>query len=366
MGAHGGADRAPDRACGGHRARAAGRTRERDRTPVRLPDRRRRLRRRRLAERLATAGSGCWSSTARRTSAATPTTGTTTPAYWCTPTGRTSFTPTPATSSTTCRASPQWRPYEHRVLASVDGRLLPVPINLDTVNRLYGLELSAFEMEDLARARGRAQGAHRRPPKTWSSRKVGRDLYKKFFRGYTRKQWGLDPSELDASVTARIPTRTNRDDRYFTDTYQAMPRPATRACSRTCCDHPNIKLMLDTDYREIATMVAVAAHRLHRPDRHLLRPPPRPPALPLACDFEHVTLRRRSSCSRCGTVNYPNELRLHAGHRVQAPHRPEHRQTSVWPTSTRAPRATPTTRCRARERGALQAIRGRWPRTRRT
>ena len=53
--------------------------------------------------------------------------------------------------------------------------------------------------------------------------KVGRELYEKFFRNYTRKQWGLDPSELDASVTARVPVRTNRDDRYFTDTYQAMP-----------------------------------------------------------------------------------------------------------------------------------------------
>ena len=56
-----------------------------------------------------------------------------------------------------------------------------------------------------------------------SSASVGRELYEKFFRNYTRKQWGLDPSELDAAVTARVPVRTNRDDRYFTDTYQAMP-----------------------------------------------------------------------------------------------------------------------------------------------
>jgi UDP-galactopyranose mutase len=65
--------------------------------------------------------------------------------------------------------------------------------------------------------------------------KVGRELYEKFFRGYTRKMWDLDPSELDASVTARVPTRTNKDDRYFTDTYQAMPLHGYTICSRTCC-----------------------------------------------------------------------------------------------------------------------------------
>ena len=53
---------------------------------------------------------------------------------------------------------------------------------------------------------------------------VGKELYEKFFKGYTKKQWDLDPSELDASVTARVPTRTNKDDRYFTDSFQAMPK----------------------------------------------------------------------------------------------------------------------------------------------
>jgi len=80
---------------------------------------------------------------------------------------------------------------------------------------------------------------------------VGRELYQKFFKHYTSKQWGLDPSELDAAVTARIPTRTNRDDRYFTDTYQAMPlRGYTRMFERMLA-HPNIKILLNTDYHEI-------------------------------------------------------------------------------------------------------------------
>jgi UDP-galactopyranose mutase len=80
---------------------------------------------------------------------------------------------------------------------------------------------------------------------------VGRELYEKFFRNYTRKQWGLDPSELDASVTSRVPTRTNRDDRYFTDTYQAMPLHGYTRMFEKMLDHPNIKVLLNCDYREI-------------------------------------------------------------------------------------------------------------------
>src|SRR3954464_11701730 len=116
----------------------------------------------------------------------------------------------------------EWRPYQHRVLASVDGQLVPIPINLDTLNRLFNLNLSSAEMtswlERVAEPRDMIVTAEDAVVS-----KVGRDLYQKFFRGYTTKQWGLDPSELDAQVTARIPTRTNRDDRYFGDRYQAMP-----------------------------------------------------------------------------------------------------------------------------------------------
>src|SRR3954466_15533067 len=116
----------------------------------------------------------------------------------------------------------EWRPYQHRVLASVDGQHVPMPINLDTVNKLYGLNLTSFELDDFF-AKVAEKPAALKTSEDVVVARVGRELYNKFFRGYTRKQWGLDPSELDASVTARVPTRTNRDDRYFTDTYQAMP-----------------------------------------------------------------------------------------------------------------------------------------------
>jgi UDP-galactopyranose mutase len=81
--------------------------------------------------------------------------------------------------------------------------------------------------------------------------RVGRELYEKFFRGYTRKQWDLDPSELDASVTARIPVRTNTDDRYFTDTHQFMPLHGYTRMFENMLDHRNITIVVNTDYRDI-------------------------------------------------------------------------------------------------------------------
>ncbi|HEX2089181.1 MAG TPA: UDP-galactopyranose mutase [Actinomycetota bacterium] len=147
-----------------------------------------------------------------------------------------------------------WRPYEHRVLASVDGRLVPIPINLDTINEIYGLRLSSFEVEKFFASRAEPVEKVRTSEDVVVT-KVGRELYEKFFRGYTRKQWGLDPSELDAKVTSRVPVRTNRDPRYFTDTYQAMPRDGYTRMFQRILDHPRIKLMLNTDYREIASFM---------------------------------------------------------------------------------------------------------------
>lgn len=144
-----------------------------------------------------------------------------------------------------------WRPYEHRVLARVDGQLLPIPINRTTINGLYGLDLQTEEECDAFFASRAEPVEHCRTSEDVVVSKVGRELYEKFFRGYTRKQWGLDPSELDAQVTARIPTRTNTDDRYFTDTFQAMPLHGYTRMFQRMLSHPNIKVMVQTDYREI-------------------------------------------------------------------------------------------------------------------
>jgi UDP-galactopyranose mutase len=147
-----------------------------------------------------------------------------------------------------------WRPYQHRVLACVDGQLLPIPINLNTVNRLYGTSFTSFQLEEFFRSVAEPCAQIRTSEDVIVS-KVGRELYEKFFRNYTRKQWGLDPSELDASVTSRVPVRTNRDDRYFTDTYQVMPLHGYTKMFERMLSHPNIKILLNTGYREIEGVI---------------------------------------------------------------------------------------------------------------
>jgi UDP-galactopyranose mutase len=145
----------------------------------------------------------------------------------------------------------EWRPYEHRVLARVDGLLLPIPINRTTINRLYGLALDT-EAEVQRFLEQRAEPIpYVRSSEDVVVARVGRDLYEKFFRGYTRKQWKRDPSELHASVCGRIPVRTNEDDRYFTDPFQRMPADGYTAMIGRILDHPLVDVALETDYEDV-------------------------------------------------------------------------------------------------------------------
>jgi len=144
----------------------------------------------------------------------------------------------------------EWRPYQHKVLASVDGQYVPMPINLNTINKLYGTNMTSFQLKEFFESVAEERESIQTSEDVIVS-KIGRELYEKFFRNYTRKQWGLDPSELDASVTARVPTRTNRDDRYFTDRYQVMPLHGYTRMFEKMLAHPNIKVLLNTDYREV-------------------------------------------------------------------------------------------------------------------
>jgi UDP-galactopyranose mutase len=144
-----------------------------------------------------------------------------------------------------------WRPYEHRVLAAVDGKKVPMPINRTTINELYGLGLASDEdVEQFLAERAEAVD-YVRTSEDVVVAKVGRELYEKFFRGYTRKQWQRDPSELHASVCARIPIRTNTDDRYFTDSFQNMPADGYAAMFERILDHDLIDVSLETDYWDV-------------------------------------------------------------------------------------------------------------------
>lgn len=198
----------------------------------------------------------------------------------------------------------EWRPYRHRVLAKVDGKLVPIPINLTTLNRLYGLTMNAEQAEAFLAAR--AEPVER--PRTSEDvviGKVGRELYEKFFRGYTRKQWGLDPSELDKSVTSRVPTRTDDDDGYFNDSFQMMPRLGYTRLFEKMLAHPNIKVLLNTDFREIRHDIGYDHLIYSGPideffDYRLGKLPYR------SLRFQHETLERENF-QPVGVVNYPSE-----------------------------------------------------------
>jgi UDP-galactopyranose mutase len=144
-----------------------------------------------------------------------------------------------------------WRPYEHRVLANVDGRRVPIPINRTTINALYGTDLDDEGVARFLAQRAEPRGEIRSSEDVIVSR-VGSELYARFFQGYTRKQWGRDPSQLDASVCGRIPTRTNADDRYFTDRFQAMPAEGFTVMADRMTAHPRIDRVLGADYHAIA------------------------------------------------------------------------------------------------------------------
>jgi UDP-galactopyranose mutase len=198
-----------------------------------------------------------------------------------------------------------WRPYEHRVLARVGAQLVPIPINIDTVNRLYGLALDETTIQAFYDSvREPRSEIHTSEDVVLNA--VGRDLYEKFFRGYTRKQWGLDPSQLAASVAARIPTRTNRDDRYFTDTFQCMPAQGYTRMFERMLDHPNIRVETGIDYFACKDRLRTAHTVYTGPiDAYFHYCYGKLPYRSL--HFEHEHLADTAQFQPVGTVNYPND-----------------------------------------------------------
>lgn len=201
----------------------------------------------------------------------------------------------------------EWRPYEHRVLAYVRGKLVPIPINRTTLNELFDADLKTDE-EAAAYLASRAEPVEEiKTSEDVVINAVGEELYKLFFRGYTRKQWGLDPSELDKQVTSRIPTRTNTDDRYFGDTFQAMPLEGYTRMFERMLDHPLIEFRTGVDFAELKD----SAHDLAD---HIVYTGPideyfdfRFGKLPYrSLKFDHQTLEQEQF-QAVAVVNYPSE-----------------------------------------------------------
>ena len=198
----------------------------------------------------------------------------------------------------------EWRPYEHRVLAKVREMLVPIPINRTTLNALFDANLRTDEEAEAFLASRAEPVEDIRTSEDVVINAVGRELYELFFRGYTRKQWDLDPSELDKSVTSRIPTRTNTDDRYFTDTFQAMPKDGYTAMFKRMLNHPLIEIRTGVDFSEVRDQVE-AEHIVYTGpideyfDYRFGKLPYR------SLKFDHKTLEQKRY-QPVGTVNYPS------------------------------------------------------------
>lgn len=199
----------------------------------------------------------------------------------------------------------EWRPYTHRVLAKVGDQLLPIPINQTTINRLYGLDL-----DEAGVAAFLAQVREPREPVTSSEDvvlgSVGRDLCDKFYRGYTRKHWGLELADIAAGVAARIRVRTSTDDRYFSDAHQCMPDKGYTTMFRRMLEHDLITYETGVDFVRVR-------HAMRY--RHLVYTGPidayfdfRFGELPYrSVEFEHEHLPNVRRLQEVATINYPND-----------------------------------------------------------
>jgi UDP-galactopyranose mutase len=195
-----------------------------------------------------------------------------------------------------------WRPYEHRVLADVAGSLVPMPISARTIESLYGLHLNEGEAAAFFASRREDHRSIANSEEAITS-KIGRELFEALFAGYTRKQWGLEARELDASVCGRIPIRTDRDDRYFSDRFQLMPADGFGTMIARMLDHPRIDVALSTTFERVIERARF---------RHLIYTGPidayyeyrygRLPYRSLRFEFETLD---RAQAQPVGVINYP-------------------------------------------------------------
>jgi len=215
----------------------------------------------------------------------------------------------------------QWEPYQHRVLASVDGRNVPIPFNFNTIDDLFPSELAARLIEKLLQH----YEYNAKVPILELKQSPDEDLqfladyvYEKIFLHYTAKQWGMKPEEMDGAVTARVPVFIGRDDRYFNDSFQAVPKEGYTRLFEKMLDHHNIKVMLNTDFKELCFLRDGKLFFMgHEFDGRLIYTG----QIDELFDFEHGELPYRSVdlqfetvereyYQAAATVNYPNDYRF--------------------------------------------------------
>ncbi len=144
-----------------------------------------------------------------------------------------------------------WRSYEHRVLSYVGRQLVPIPVNIKTVNLIFNLDLKSEKEMKAWLDKNTLKIKKPKNSEELFLARVGKKLYEKMFKGYTTKQWDTDPKKISTSVAGRIPIYTNFDDRYYTDKYQLVPKKGYLAIFKKMLAHPNIKVLLQTDFFKI-------------------------------------------------------------------------------------------------------------------
>jgi UDP-galactopyranose mutase len=139
-----------------------------------------------------------------------------------------------------------FKPYRHRVRAMVGSKAYQMPMNLGLINSFFGTNLSPTQAEAFVASRADVSITDPKSFEEQALRLVGRELYEAFFAGYTRKQWGVDPKELPASILARLPLRFTDDDSYFSHPYQGIPEHGYTPIVEAILDHPRIAVRLAT------------------------------------------------------------------------------------------------------------------------
>lgn len=198
----------------------------------------------------------------------------------------------------------EWNGYVHRVIANVHGMEVCFPINLETMERLYGYTFSPEELQEyFENKRVNLDSINNSRDVVVSQ--VGEELYELFIKNYTKKQWGVYPEELDAQVTKRLPVRFNRDTRYFADRYQGIPKHGFTRLFENMLNHKNIRVMLNTDYKDIIDEVKYERLIYTGPIDYFFDYKFGP--LPYrSLEFKHETLDMEKY-QNAAVVNYPND-----------------------------------------------------------
>lgn len=201
----------------------------------------------------------------------------------------------------------EWVPYEHKVVAFVEGKLVPIPVNILTVNMLCNAGLTSS-------ADMRAWLFHNQVfyptienGEQVAKSRVGIDLYEKLFANYTYKQWGLHPHELEPSVLARIPVRDSFEDRYFTDKYQALPKYGYTKFIENILSHPNIDIVLEKSFFDIKDEISYNFLIFTGPIDAFYSHVGLPKLAYRSLQFDTITLENTEFFQPHAVVNYPEK-----------------------------------------------------------